>query len=293
MPPDISFPEPAYFQQSPCFIIDAIINDIKCEEVLVDNGCQSYASVSDVFVRKHKPKLINIKERIMEGFLPNVRSVITKAAKFNIDLAGFKKTIWAYVVPLQVQNMMLGRAFLVSNSVLINEAAEALEFKGMGHIVPNKQRLARVTNLPTLISSGMFIEMARKGRQQSQVVESFSVTLADIDKALAPKTIVNPSEYMPNWLDQEFKKCFEPQEANKLPTHRPEVDHQIPLETDNNNKEKPVPWCAMYNYSRDELLVLRKTLTELLEKNFIRVSKSPAGAPILFVKKPGGCFVFA
>ena len=40
--------------------------------------------------------------------------------------------------------------------------------------------------------------------------------------------------------------------------------------------------------SRDELLVLRKTLTELLDKGFIRVSNSPAAASILFVRKPGG-----
>ena len=40
--------------------------------------------------------------------------------------------------------------------------------------------------------------------------------------------------------------------------------------------------------SREELLVLRKTLTELLDKNFIRVSQSPAAAPVLFAKKPGG-----
>ena len=37
--------------------------------------------------------------------------------------------------------------------------------------------------------------------------------------------------------------------------------------------------------SRDELLVLRKTLTDLLDKGFIRVSNSPAAAPILFIKK--------
>jgi hypothetical protein len=34
--------------------------------------------------------------------------------------------------------------------------------------------------------------------------------------------------------------------------------------------------------------VLRKTLTEFLGKGFIRVSHSPAAAPVLFVRKPGG-----
>ena len=40
--------------------------------------------------------------------------------------------------------------------------------------------------------------------------------------------------------------------------------------------------------SRDELLVLRKTLTEHLDKGFIRASSSPAAAPVLFAKKPRG-----
>ena len=40
--------------------------------------------------------------------------------------------------------------------------------------------------------------------------------------------------------------------------------------------------------SRDELLILRKTFTDLLDKGFIRVSNSPVAAPVLFIKKPGG-----
>jgi hypothetical protein len=34
--------------------------------------------------------------------------------------------------------------------------------------------------------------------------------------------------------------------------------------------------------------VLRKTLTKLLDKDFIRASNSPAAAPVLIVKKLGG-----
>ena len=40
--------------------------------------------------------------------------------------------------------------------------------------------------------------------------------------------------------------------------------------------------------NKEELLYLRKTLTDLLGKNFIQVSQSPAAAPILLVRKPGG-----
>ena len=44
--------------------------------------------------------------------------------------------------------------------------------------------------------------------------------------------------------------------------------------------------------SKDELLVLRKTLIEYLDKNFIRVSNVPAATPVLFVKKLAGSLRF-
>ena len=40
--------------------------------------------------------------------------------------------------------------------------------------------------------------------------------------------------------------------------------------------------------SKDELLVLRKTLSDYLSKGFIRVSNSLVVALVLFAKKPGG-----
>ena len=40
--------------------------------------------------------------------------------------------------------------------------------------------------------------------------------------------------------------------------------------------------------SRDELLILRKTLTELLDKGFIRISNSLVAAPVLFIRKLKG-----
>ena len=76
--------------------------------------------------------------------------------------------------------------------------------------------------------------------------------------------------------------------AEQLPPHRPGIDHKITLEKTPDGKDPEVSWGPLYGMSRGELLVLRKTLTELLEKNFIRASSSPAAAPVLFAKKPGG-----
>lgn len=81
------------------FLVYAIIIDIKCEEILADNGCQLYASVSDIFISEQKPDIIDINPTLQEGFLRNVQTIITHAAKFIVDLAGSKRTIWAYIVP--------------------------------------------------------------------------------------------------------------------------------------------------------------------------------------------------
>ena len=69
---------------------------------------------------------------------------------------------------------------------------------------------------------------------------------------------------------------------NKLPPMR-EVDHKI--------KVKPgtePPSKAPYRLSQKELEELKSQLDELLAKGYIRQSKSPYGAPVLFVDKKDG-----
>ena len=111
--------------------------------------------------------------------------------------------------------------------------------------------------------------------------------MANINKALAVKQRTDPKTKLPSHY-HEFLDVFDYKEANQLPPLRGQgTDHAIELETVN-GKEAQVPWGPLYSMSRDELLVLRKTLTDLLDKGFIRVSNSSAAAPVLFVKKPGG-----
>ena len=119
------------------------------------------------------------------------------------------------------------------------------------------------------------------------VTNVFSASLADIEKALTRKPVTDLKSKLTDW-NIDFLDLFDPKKAEKLPPLRgPGIDHHIELEKID-GKDPEVPWGPLYSMSRDELLVLRKTLTDLLDKGFIRVSNSPAAAPVLFVKKPGG-----
>ena len=87
----------------------------------------------------------------------------------------------------------------------------------------------------------------------------------------------------------KYLPLFNHEEAQKLPPLRGDgIDHKIQLVPDENGKLPTVPFGPLDSMSREELMVLRKTLNDLLDKGFIRVSNSPAAAPVLFVKKPGG-----
>ena len=48
------------------------------------------------------------------------------------------------------------------------------------------------------------------------------------------------------------------------------------------------PQMPIYNLSQKELQILREYLDNALTKGWIRLSKSPSGAPILFVPKKDG-----
>jgi hypothetical protein len=68
----------------------------------------------------------------------------------------------------------------------------------------------------------------------------------------------------------EFLPLFSKKESNKLPLFREKgIDYSIELKLDEYGKEKIIPWGLLYSISKDELLIFRKILTKLLDKQFV------------------------
>jgi hypothetical protein len=85
-----------------------------------------------------------------------------------------------------------------------------------------------------------------------------------------------PKEY------HEFQDVFSEEAARTLPPHRP---YDLKIETIKNQES---PFGKIYNMSSTELEALKGHINELLGKGYIRAFLSPAGAPVLFVKKKNG-----
>ena len=129
--------------------------------------------------------------------------------------------------------------------------------------------------LPSLeayaIAAAPFLSLA-----QEKNTQVFSVSIKDIEKALALKIEIDPATVLPSEY-HEFLDVFSHAEAPKLPEHHI-YDPKITL-TDG----KEPPFGPFYKMSRDELKVLKKYLITHLDNSFVRASSSPAASPVLFV----------
>ena len=92
--------------------------------------------------------------------------------------------------------------------------------------------------------------------------------------ALTSKKTGIPTEY------SDFSNVFSSDSAAELPEHTGINDHPIDLLDD-----KQPPYGPIYSLGPVELETLKTYIETNLASGFIRPSKSPAGAPILFVQK--------
>jgi predicted aspartyl protease len=129
----------------------------------------------------------------------------------------------------------------------------------------------------SLIGAGAFAHLLKKHKLKAHALSIYEVNLAiNQFRTKEEWQSMVPAEY------HEFIDLFSEKAAEKLPPHRP-YDHSIPLV-----EGKTPPYGPLYGMSRVELEALKKYLEENLNKSFIRHSSSPAGAPVLFVKKSDG-----
>ena len=96
---------------------------------------------------------------------------------------------------------------------------------------------------------------------------------------LLAKEVTVPTKY------SDFADIFSEKSANVLPERTRANKHAIKLE-----KGKQPPYRPIYSLGLVELETLKTYIKTNLSNGFIQASKSPAGAPILFVRKLDGRF---
>ncbi|KAI0992315.1 hypothetical protein K3495_g15871, partial [Podosphaera aphanis] len=283
---------------NPVFV-DAIINS-SIVPALVDLGCTIYSVFSKhIANRLNLPRMkVPPKElRLAKDSGNESRFVVDEICWTNIDLDGKQGVICGYIIDGLAHDLILGEPWMRYNDVIYKARERVLFLEKEKHMIRTHGSdipKIEVAMIRHTAMSAYLKHVVRKGRvgANESSISVYAASLHDINKMLSPKKQLSREEILlklPKQL-QSYCYAFEGDKNNQsdLPPHRPGVDIAIEIEKDEQGRTKDLPKGPLYGMSRDELLCLRKEITELLDRNWIRASSSPGGAPVLFVKKPGG-----
>jgi hypothetical protein len=285
--------------------IITIIDDIEIVSALVDEGCESYAVADEGFVRRNRTKTFKIKPQKIVGASEEMETMsVTEVAEFTLTVTGWRggrqrswrQKTYAYVLRGLHYDLILGKPWLLHNEAYSTPHKKTVYFGKQRLSIPHadthrwREKESRDIEAATLIAAtdleSMMGHIQKEKGEEAAERTILSVRMEDVEKELRKKRIWSDKEIISR-LPKEFAdlvKLFQEGEGEKLPPHRPGIDHKINLRKDKNGDPLPLPWCPLYNMSTEELLVLKKKIRELLALGYIRPSASEAGAPVLFAE---------
>ncbi|KAJ9529315.1 hypothetical protein QJQ45_007999 [Haematococcus lacustris] len=246
--------------------------------ILIDGGATASFIDTDFCTRhavdtatKHDPDWI----RLADGHQQESTALIPDA---RIRMSTYKGKQTLHCTKLHGFDIILGKPWLAELNPHIDWKRNIMTFKHGG-----KRHTLRAPPPPrdpdrdryTISTSGLYAAVRTKQPM-------FLINITPADTAPAEK---HPHQVMDcKTILQDYASVFPDDLPAGLPPQRA-VDHHIDLEP----SHRP-PVRATYNMSTCELAELKKQITEMQEKGFIRPSTSPYGAGVLFVRKKDNTF---
>lgn len=251
-------------------------------KALLDSGA-SACFIDKNLVKRHNLPIVLKKSPVAVEVIdgrPLISGDVTHETKpLDIILEGHRSTIVFNIISSPSNPLVLGLSWLEMINPDIDWKKRKLTYRTIvSHIssrhlrnVPNPcpyQVQGSAVEVPLMVGARAFMRAAKNGNM-------FAIYAIPTSQPVQEPTKL-PAKY------EEYRDVFEKKNADTLPQHRP-YDCGIEIQ-----KDAQPPFGPIYSLSQNELAALRDYLDENLAKNFIQHSKSPAGAPILFVKKKDG-----
>jgi hypothetical protein len=147
----------------------------------LDSGCLCWATIAEQYVNERKIPTILIPLRRLEQVTESKNPpTISRISALNIDIGGYEKTIWAYVIPGQTDNLILGKKWMEFHDITIRPAKNQITFHYPIRFtfpttpIPTDPTITEISSLATRAFQ------VRASNQKSKDITIFSATLADI-----------------------------------------------------------------------------------------------------------------
>src|SRR6202048_1493023 len=240
---------------------------------MVDSGSTG-DFISEQFV--HKNKLVSrCYEKVKKVWLADCKEhTISSYVDSSIRIGELHEKTELAVIPLAGYDVILGIPWLKRHNPVINWDTSKVVVRSNG----NQCEWPLHSDIDPPAVEMISALQAKRDMTKGEQMYLALVKVVEQDNA-ATKVTVDPDTEK---IISEFKNVFPDDLPSGLPPKR-EIDHRIELEPGQNPPSRPT-----YRMSQPEMDELKKQLSELMDKGYVQESKSPYGAPVLFVKKKDG-----
>ncbi len=252
------------------FIMSTLINKKSYAHTLYNTKCLFYEMITSCFARNYNLQCMKIRPHMITKFDEPSGSSVNEIAVVQIDIDKHQKsrTFFYIVSKLAFYNLILDLSWMKQNKIILNADRVSLMIEFKETITQNREASAESEFNHVMMSATFFTNLVQKKEEKEKKIEMFSVSMINIEKALISQKKTDLRTILSDHY-HEFLNVFDHTMTEKLPLLREEdTDHQIELEEIDEKKSK-VLWDPLYNMTKEKLLMLCKTLTELLNKQFI------------------------
>ncbi len=268
------------------FTMSTLINKKSYAHTLYNTECLFYEMITSCFAKNHNLQCMKIKSHMIIRFDEPSNSSVDEVIiiQINIDEHQTSRTFFYIVFKLAFYNLILNLSWMKQNKIILNVSRVSFMIEFTETIIQNRKASAENEFNHVMMSATFFTNLIQKKKEKQKKIEVFSVSMINIEKVLTSQKKTDLRTILFNHY-HEFLNVFNHTMTEKLSLlRREDTDHWIKLK-EINEKESKVFWDPLYNMTKEKLLMLCKTLTELLNKQFIQVSNLFAAVFVLFIWK--------
>ncbi len=268
------------------FTMSMLINKKPYVHILYNTECLFYEIITSCFVKNHNLQCMKIRPCTIMRFDEPSNSSVNEVAviQINIDRHQSSRTFFYIVFKLAFYDLILSLSWMKQNEIFLNADRVFLIIKFTETVIQNREASAEDKFNHIMMLTMFFLNLIWKKEEKQKKIKMFLTNMINIERALTSQKKTDSRTILSDYY-HEFLDVFDHTMTEKLSLLRKEdTDHWIELE-EIDEKESKVLWDSLYNMMREKLLMLQKTLTELLNKQFIQVSNSSATASVLFIQK--------
>jgi len=268
------------------FTMLTLVNKKSYVHTLYNTECLFYEMITSCFARNYNLQCMKIRSHMITEFDEPSNSSVNEVTVIQIDINRHQKSrAFFYIVSkLAFYNLILSLSWMKQNKIILNADRVFLTIEFTETIIWNREASAENKFNHVMMSATFFTNLIQKKEEKQKKIEVFLISIIDIEKVLISQKKTDLRTILSDHY-HEFLNVFNHMITEKLLFLKEEdTDHQIELK-EVNEKESKVFWDSLYNMMKEKLLMLCKTLTELLNKQFIQVSNLSAAVPVLFVQK--------